>query len=143
MHSLRERLVTSSHLIIKNNQERNSSPNLIVVQINQQKCNETSIRVCEQCLEFVTLYTHALGEQAGALLEKWRVDKGPSFRARHSWLIRKEQSNEGETGISVNWICVIYVCRGRFWLHLAVVRGLMIKFDKQNEQCAVCRGALL
>ena len=51
----------------------------------------------------------------------WRLDKGPSFR--HSRLIRKERCNDGETGISVNWICVIYVCRGRFWLHLAVVRG--------------------
>ena len=64
--------------------------------------------------------TQALGDQARAVLE---TRQRPIIQTLTSRLIRKERCNDGETGISVNWICVIYVCRGRFWLHLAVVRG--------------------
>ena len=63
--------------------------------------------------------TQALGDQARAVLETRQRPIIQTLRR----LIREEWSNDGETGISVNWICVIYVCRGRFWLHLAVVRG--------------------
>ena len=71
----KERLVTSPHLIIEYNQER--TPVLMVVQINQQKYYETSIRVWKQCLEFVTLYTHA--QEIGPE-HYWRVDT----KAHHS-----------------------------------------------------------